>query len=147
MIIRQMQECDLSQVIEIEQAAYVFPWTLQNIKDCLNHDIYTVLVLEIEKKVMGYGILSIAADEAELLNLCIHPKWQACGYGHRLLTHLLQYAQNKNVHRIFLEVRISNTAAITLYDKTGFKEVGKRKAYYQNGTHFREDALILAFQA
>ncbi len=142
MIVRQMQETDLPRIMEIERAAYPFPWTVQNIKDCL-HGV--AKVFELDDNLIGYGLMSIAADEADILNLCIHPLWQSRGYGQFILKHLLELAKQKNVKFVYLEVRVSNKAAIKLYHQTGFKQIGERKRYYQNGDN-REDALILALK-
>jgi ribosomal-protein-alanine N-acetyltransferase len=140
---RPMQEADLPRVMEIEGAAYPFPWTLRLFKDCLQVG-YNVQVLELEQKIMGYGLMSVAAGEAQILNLCVHPDWQGCGYGRYILEHLLDMARQKEVKSVFLEVRLSNEAAFHLYHQAGFNQIGERKRYYPNGDKGREDALILA---
>lgn len=140
--LRPMQEADLPRVIEIERAAYPFPWTLRLFHDCLRVD-YNAKVLELELMI-GYGIMSVAAGEAQILNLCIHPDWQACGYGRQILEHLLDIARQKEVISVFLEVRSSNETAIHLYHKTGFNQIGVRNGYYPNGDKGREDAHIMA---
>ena len=93
--------------------------------------------------IQGYGILSIAAGEAHLLNLCVRPETQRQGVGEKMLVHLVSLARRHYAEIIFLEVRQSNAAARRLYDKAGFNELGNRKDYYpaEDG---REDALILA---
>ncbi len=140
---RPLQTADLARIVEIENLAYSFPWKLSLFKDCLRVG-YTAEVLVLKKQIMAYGFMSIAADEAQILNLCVHPKWQGCGYGRQMLEHLLDIANLKGVQSVFLEVRASNQAAIHLYDKIGFKQIGIRRAYYRNGDHEREDALVLA---
>ncbi len=141
--LRTMQEADLSVVVEIEIAAYPFPWTKQIFHDCLRVG-YHAWVLELDYNLVGYGMMSMAANEAHILNLCVHPSFQRCGYGRRILNHLLKLAKQKQVEIIFLEVRPSNQAAINLYQQIGFNQVGMRKKYYPNGDQDREDALILA---
>lgn len=141
--LRAMQEIDLPIIIEIEQAAYPFPWTLQIFRDCLRVG-YKARVLERDDDIIGYGIMSTGAQEAHILNLCIHPNLQRCGYGQRLLNHLLALARQQNTQTVFLEVRPSNPAAIHLYLKTGFNQIGMRKGYYPNGKQGREDAVIMA---
>ena len=143
-ILRPMQENDLPKVMQIEKAAYPFPWTLRLFKDCLQVG-YTASVLELEH-LIAYGLMSIAADEAQILNLCVHPDWQTCGYGRYLLKHLLKLAKQKRAKSVFLEVRPSNEAAIHLYHQTGFNQIGVRKRYYPNGDKGREDALIFAME-
>lgn len=141
--LRPMQEADLPTVLEIEMAAYPLPWSKLNFRDCLRVG-YQAWVLELDYQIVGYGLMSIAAGEAHLLNLCVHPHFQCCGYGRRLLKQLLKIAKQHRTDTVFLEVRISNQAAISLYQHMGFNQVGLRKNYYPNGTNQREDALIFA---
>jgi [ribosomal protein S18]-alanine N-acetyltransferase len=140
--IRLMQPSDLKAVAAVERAAYDYPWSLGIFRDCLLAGYYC-LVLEVGGTVTGYGIMSIAAAEAHLLNLCVHPDAQRFGYGRRLLNALLVKGQDSGVDKVFLEVRPSNHKALKLYDSVGFEQIGIRPAYYQaeNG---REDAIILA---
>ena len=91
---------------------------------------------------MGYGIISIGAGEAQLLNLCIRRKYRAQGLGRWLLGHLIDVAGRHNADSMFLEVRPSNRAALRLYQRMGFNEVGVRKGYYP-GKNGPDDAIIL----
>ncbi|OUD12184.1 ribosomal-protein-alanine N-acetyltransferase [Thioflexithrix psekupsensis] len=138
--LRPMQPTDLPEVFTIEQQAYVFPWTLRILQDCLKAG-YRAWVLEEGTHLVGYAFLSVAAGEAHLLNLCVDPSYHNRGYGRRLLNHILQLARQYQVDMIFLEVRPSNIPALHLYTSAGFNQIGVRKNYYphQNG---REDALI-----
>jgi ribosomal-protein-alanine N-acetyltransferase len=138
--IRPMTMADLPIVLEIEIAAYPFPWRLQTFQDCLKAG-YHADVLEINQTIIGYGLMLKVMDEAQILNICIHPTQQGYGYGRKMLEHLLQFAQLTK--SVFLEVRPSNIAALKLYKNMGFKQVGIRKKYYPNGNQEREDALIL----
>jgi len=140
--IRMMQPTDLKAIAEVERAAYEFPWSLGIFRDCLLAGYYCI-VLEIDGTVSGYSIMSIAAAEAHVLNICVHPRAQSRGYGRRLLNTLLDKAREAGVDKIFLEVRPSNKHAIALYRSVGFEEVGIRPAYYQ-ARWGREDAVILA---
>jgi ribosomal-protein-alanine N-acetyltransferase len=139
-----MQESDLPTVMAIETAAYPFPWTLQNFKDSLQVG-YRAKVLELDDHLIGYGLMSIGAREANILNLCVHPNYQRSGNGRRILKHLLALAKKEEVTTVFLEVRTSNHAAVQLYLQTGFNQVGIRKDYYIQGKNQKEDGLILAF--
>ena len=87
--------------------------------------------------------MSVAAGEAHLLNLCVHPNAQHLGYGRRLLNALLMKAADADADRVFLEVRPSNEIALQLYRSVGFERIGMRPAYYQ-AEYGREDAVILA---
>jgi ribosomal-protein-alanine N-acetyltransferase len=140
--IRLMQPSDLKSVAAVERAAYAFPWSLGIFRDCLLAGYYC-LVLDVGQNVTGYGIMSIAAAEAHLLNLCVHPNAQRSGYGRRLLNALLLRAEDADVEKIFLEVRPSNLAALRLYRSVGFEQIGIRPAYYQ-AERGREDAVVLS---
>ena len=140
--IRSMSPVDLKAVAAVEQASYQFPWSQGIFRDCLLAG-YQCLVVEIGGTISGYAIMSVAAGEAHILNLCVHPECQQRGYGRRLLNALLIKAQALGVERVFLEVRPSNDVAIRLYRSAGFEQIGVRPSYYQ-ASGGREDAVIFA---
>lgn len=141
---RPMCDGDLDAIMAIERRAYPFPWTHGIFRDCLRAD-YPAWVLHSDGAIIGYGVLSVAADEAHVLNVCIDPQLQNAGHGRRLLRALLKVARGRGVQRVFLEVRPSNPAAIALYHDEGFNEIGRRPRYYPalNG---REDAIVMAIE-
>jgi ribosomal-protein-alanine N-acetyltransferase len=140
-VIRVMKSSDLDEVAQIEACSYDFPWSRGIFSDCLLANYFTV-ALDKGGEIIGYAIVSAAAAEAHILNLCIDPDWRRLGYGQLLLDYLLEYAADTHIDRIFLEVRPSNAAAIQLYERQGFSQLGVRKAYYR-AHHGREDALVL----
>jgi [ribosomal protein S18]-alanine N-acetyltransferase len=110
-LIRAMQSADLKAVAAVEKAAYVYPWSLGIFRDCMLAG-YHCMVLDVDGHVGGYGIMSIAASEAHLLNICVHPDWQSLGYGRRMLNALLNRAGQAGAETVFLEVRPSNSVAL-----------------------------------
>jgi len=140
--IRQMRHEDLAHVSDIERRSYDFPWSHGVFRDCLLAG-YQCIVLDRDGDVAGYGILSVAAGEAHILNLCIEPAYRSHGYGERMLDEILFRARAASVQEVFLEVRPSNRHAIALYKKKGFHKVANRPAYYQ-ARKGREDAAVLA---
>lgn len=140
--LRPMVRADVPEVIAIERAAYPFPWTEGILYDCLRVG-YQCWVLERGGRIEGYGIMSHGAGEAHILNLCIRPAAQRQGLGERLLRHIMAEARRHDADTLLLEVRPSNEAALRLYGKLGFSQVGQRPDYYpaEGG---REHALILA---
>jgi len=140
--VRDMDHDDLAMVSDIERRSYEFPWSHGVFRDCLLAG-YRSIVLIRENRVAGYGILSVAAGEAHILNLCIDPEFRSLGYGERLLEELLFRARAASVREVFLEVRPSNETALALYRKKGFYQVANRPAYYQSHQG-REDAAVLA---
>jgi len=140
--VRSMRHEDLAHVSDIERRSYDFPWSHGVFRDCLLAG-YQCIVLECDGDVAGYGILSVAAGEAHILNLCVDPKLRSLGYGERLLDEMLFRARTSSVREIFLEVRPSNVNALALYRKKGFHKVADRPAYYQ-AHDGREDASVLS---
>jgi ribosomal-protein-alanine N-acetyltransferase len=142
--LRPMREDDLDTVMEIERRAYPFPWTRGIFRDCLRAG-YPAWVLDAGDHVAGYGLLSVAAGEAHILNVCADPALPRQGHGRRLLRALLQQARGRGAQRVFLEVRPSNSAAIALYHAEGFNEIGRRPRYYPAAAG-REDAIVMALE-
>ena len=139
--LRTMSHEDLSLVSDIERRSYEFPWSHGVFRDCLLAG-YQCVVLERDGDVAGYSVLSIAAGEAHILNICVDPEFRSMGYGERLLDEVLFRTRTTSVLEIFLEVRPSNINALALYKKKGFHKVSKRPAYYQ-AEDGREDADVL----
>lgn len=140
--IRPMVHDDVVTVSDIERRSYEFPWSHGVFRDCLLAG-YSCTVIERENLAVGYGILSVAAGEAHILNLCVDPSFRDLGYGERLLDEVLDWARREDVKEVFLEVRPSNEKAIALYAKRGFRQIAKRPAYYQANAG-REDAAVFS---
>lgn len=141
--LRPMVETDLSRVIKIEEAAYPFPWTFGIFRDCLRVG-YHCYVYENPGGLIGHGVMSVAAGECHMLNICVHPDWQRRGFGRQLTEFLMDAARARGVTTALLEVRASNLVAYRLYQNLGFNEVGLRHHYYPGFGGAREDAIILA---
>ena len=142
--LRTMRAEDLDQVTAIEIVNYEYPWTQMIFRDCLRAG-YNCWVLAQGVEVIGYGVLTNAAGEAHVLNVCIAADHQGTGLGKRLMQRLIDLARWHRTERIFLEVRPSNTRAIALYDQLGFNEIGKRPNYYP-AKRGREDAIVMALE-
>jgi ribosomal-protein-alanine N-acetyltransferase len=141
---RQMMLADIDAVFAIEQAVQAYPWTRGNFSDSLAGG-HLCFVDGAEGEIRGYVILMPAVDEAELLNIGVAAAHQRKGMGRKLLQEVLELVREKNMRRVFLEVRPSNTAAVALYRSAGFAEVGVRRGYYQNLNGI-EDALVMAHE-
>lgn len=141
MILRDMTEADLDAVLGIEREVHAHPWTLGNFSDALRSK-YVCKVYEHEGQMLGYAVLMLAVDEAELLDIAISARHQRQGWGGKLLEEMMTLARRRNMQRVVLEVRASNQAAIDLYRKAGFADIGLRREYYpaKNG---REDAILM----
>ncbi len=139
---RPMKDNDLAEILAIEQSAYIYPWSGIIFQDCLRVG-YCCWVLEYDKMIFAYGVMSVAAGECHLLNLCVRPDVQNKGYGSMMLEYLLGLARQHSADTAFLEVRPSNVYARKLYHRAGFNEVGMRRDYYP-AEFGKEDAIILA---
>ncbi|HUE11271.1 MAG TPA: ribosomal protein S18-alanine N-acetyltransferase [Steroidobacteraceae bacterium] len=139
--IRPMHDLDVPVVVAIERAAYQFPWSEGIFRDCLWVG-YVCRVVEIGGELAGYGIMSVGAGEAHVLNVCIRDDHRGRGLARKVLLYLLDRARIAGMCEAFLEVRPSNTAAARLYHSLGFEQVGIRRGYYQ-ATGGREDAAVL----
>jgi ribosomal-protein-alanine N-acetyltransferase len=155
-VLRPMTWDDLEEVHQNETASYEFPWSLGILRDCLRVGylcyVYetggprlppTVPAAAARGRLLGHGIMSLAAGECHLLNVCVHPDYQRRGLGQRLVEYLLEAATSRGARLALLEVRVSNQTAYRLYTRLGFDEVGIRQNYYPAHVG-REDAIILA---
>lgn len=140
-LIRPMVESDVLDVVGVERASYQFPWSEGIFRDCLRVG-YVCRVVSIADQVIGYGVMSIGAGEAHILNLCVSEVLRCRGIGRRLLGYLIERGTAAGMSEAFLEVRPSNAAALRLYRSYGFEQVGTRRGYYQ-AVGGREDAAVL----
>ena len=140
-VIRAMRGSDVADVVAIERAAYQFPWSDGIFRDCLRVG-YVCRVVTMAREVMAYGVMSLGAGEAHILNLCVAEAYRCRGVGRRLLGSLIERAAAAGMADAFHEVRPSNTVAIRLYLALGFEQVGIRRGYYQ-AANGREDAAVL----
>lgn len=140
--LRPMREHDLPRVIDVEQRAYEFPWTLGIFTDCLRAG-YCCWSLLLGDRLVGYGIMVVTLDEAHILNICVDPAYQRRGFAQKILDQLVQLALRHRASMVFLEVRPSNLAARHLYARNGFAQIAVRRGYYP-ARDGREDAFVLS---
>jgi ribosomal-protein-alanine N-acetyltransferase len=136
-----MHELDVPMVVAIERSAYQFPWSEGIFRDCLRVG-YVCRLIEVGGDIAGYGIMSIGAGEAHILNVCMRSDYRSRGLARQVLLYLIDKARAAGMYEAFLEVRPSNTVAARLYHSLGFEQVGVRRGYYQ-ATDGREDAAVL----
>jgi ribosomal-protein-alanine N-acetyltransferase len=136
-----MHELDVPVVVSIERAAYQFPWSEGIFRDCLRVG-YLCRLVEVGADIAGYGIMSMGAGEAHILNVCVRADYRGRGLARQLMLYLIDRARTAGMYEAFLEVRPSNTTAARLYHALGFVQVGVRRGYYQ-ATNGREDAAVL----
>ncbi len=141
-MMRTLYHADLPQLLAIEKSVHISPWNEETFKICFQSG-YVGWVLEADGKIVGFIIVSQAREECHILNVCIAHAYQHQGYGFKLMHKALNHARDHEVTIAYLEVRRSNTRAITLYRKMGFHYIGERKEYYPS-PQGAEDALLFA---
>ena len=138
---------DLSIIMSIARDAFMLPWSAAMMRDSLLAAHTQVFgMFDDAGHIIGFVVFSIVLDEIELLSMAVNPDYQKQGYGRSLLGHVISQAKKNKTESIFLEVRHSNTRALNLYQKEGFKVIGERKAYYpvEDMQKTREDAVLLS---
>lgn len=143
-MIREMSLSDVDRVILIEREIFLFPWTPVNFSDSIKAG-YQCRVMEVCDEIVGYGILMLGPDEGHLLTIGIAASWHQRGFGSQLLQYFIDLARSNLLTSFILDVRESNTSAIHLYHRTGFKQIGVRKGYYP-AMCGREDALVMKLE-
>ncbi len=140
MMITEMNASHVPQVAALEKICFADPWSEMSIASELQSLwSYWLVALE-EDRVVGYVGSQSSIDEADIMNVAVHPDFRRRGVAEALIIRLVSDLKERGIHALLLEVRVSNTPAITLYEKLGFSQVGRRKNYYHNP---KEDALIL----
>lgn len=140
---RRMTESDLDQVMEIEEDSFTTPWSKTSFRNLLGRGDANLWVAEIDEQLVGYAVLWYVLREAELGNIAVVSGWRGQGIGGRLLRWVVESARARGTERLFLEVRESNRAAQTLYERHGFVQVGVRRRYYRAPV---EDARVMCLR-
>lgn len=141
--LKRVSRDQLSAVLELDQLCFGGLWTLEGYQrelDSPNSDLLGLFVPVEPHFLVGIGCFWAILDEAHITILAVHPQYQRQGFGQALLYSLLTLATDCGLERATLEVGASNSAALSLYQKYGFKTAGRRRGYYKDTG---EDALIL----
>jgi len=142
--IRLLEADDIPIVAALAKKNMIYPWSEQVFQDCMKADYHAWVICDADE-VFGFVIVLNQLNECQLLNVCIDQQYQRAGYARQLLHYLFDEIRSHGLHRISLEVRRSNSAAIALYYAMGFIDVGLRKNYYPADLG-REDALIMMLE-
>ncbi len=128
-------------MMEIERKAFLDPWSIVFVKDALSGANFDNVGLFLNGKLIGYAVMSVVIDEADITTLAIDPAFHRQGYASLLLEHMLEHAKKHKIAKLFLEVRVSNAAGMALYKKFGFEVIHIRKNYYPEP--HPEDAYVM----
>ena len=135
-----MKEEDIDSVLDISSLSFSIPWSKDSYIQELTNPIARYLIAKIDDKVVGFMGTWIVLDESHITNIAVHPNYRKQGIGSSLLEEFLKYCKSQGCIAYTLEVRNSNKAARTLYEKYNFKQEGVRKGYYEDT---KEDAIIM----
>ena len=130
----------VTQVAALEKLCFSAPWSEASVAGELDNPLSVWLVCEDQGRVLGYVGSQTVLDETDMMNIAVLPEARRAGIGERLILSLIELLKDRGSRSLALEVRASNTPAISLYKKLGFLQVGRRPNYYRSP---REDALIL----
>lgn len=143
MCVRLAKKNDEGALTEIANRNLGEAFSEEDFKSSFNNPQMIVLLYEKSKEPFGYLAATFAADEAELIQIAVDKEIRGCGIGTRLLKDLIERLKQLKVATIFLEVRLSNLAAIAFYEGFNFKKVGTRPGFYVNP---KEDAIIMRLE-
>ncbi len=138
--VSRMTEKDLPEVLAIEQASFPMPFSENMFRTELLLDVASLWVVKLEGHVAGYLDYWKVADEMHVITIAVRADCKRKNIASKLIEHMIHDAKQRGVSFISLDVRVSNTPALHLYNKYGFQRTGVRKGYYQDN---REDALIM----
>ncbi|WFD10007.1 ribosomal protein S18-alanine N-acetyltransferase [Tepidibacter hydrothermalis] len=139
-VIRNLQEKDIDDLVEIEELCFKTPWTKHSLQKELKNKLARYKVIEKDSKIVAYAGIWFVVDEGHITNVAVHPDHRGLGHGNQIIEALIDECAKSNIISMTLEVRKSNDTAIKLYKKYGFKLSGIRPGYY---TDTQEDALIM----
>jgi len=138
-----MEEKDVAHVLEIESLSFPNPWREMTFRgEIYNQPVSFpfVIVHKFQRKIIGYVIFWCIKERAQINNIAIHPDFRRMGIAESVLFQVLDQIRKAGAKLITLEVRLSNLAARSLYNKLGFEVFGIKENYYNDP---REDALIM----
>ena len=140
MEIKKLESADACAVLEIMERSFSVPWSLGTVETLISSENASCLGAFEDGVLIGYAFLEQVLDEGSLTDIAVHPEHRRKGVSAALMQMLMQKATSLNLAFVTLEVRVSNTPAVSLYRKFGFEDVGRRPAYYTLPT---EDALLM----
>lgn len=139
-VIRELQDMDLDIICALEEASFAMPWKREDFKELIESEKSVYLVIEVNGEVIGTAGYTDQVGEGYINNVVINPDYRNRGYGKMLMEAVIGKAAEVNITDLTLEVRVSNTAALRLYESVGFESVGTRKRFYERPV---EDAYVM----
>ena len=139
-VIEEADIGSLSGIALVELECFSTPWSRAAIAESMNHEPWHFIVAKCGGEVVGYVGVYIILDEGQVSNIAVLPAFRGRGIGKSLIDALFELCLGLGCEKITLELRKSNTSALSLYKKCGFGIVGSRPRFYSNPT---EDAILM----
>lgn len=138
--IDEMKESDATEFARIDKECFAIPWSEKAFSDEYSNGAATYFAARSEDGCVGYiGFWNVGSGD--ITNIAVCEKYRRQGIGGRLIGAVIKRASELGLEFLTLEVRKSNAAARSLYEKYGFEEIGLRKRYYRDNN---EDAIIMS---
>lgn len=137
---RQLCEDDLDRICEMEERSFSMPWKREDFKDLLEHDESVYMVILLDGFIIGAAGYTFNGFEGYINNVVIDEDFRGEGYSKVLMESLLNHGREEGINEYTLEVRVSNTPAVKLYESLGFVSEGVRKNFYERPV---EDAFVM----
>jgi ribosomal-protein-alanine N-acetyltransferase len=142
-VMNDMRPEDVPEVLSIERASFTTPWSGTLFMNEIYKPLSVAKVVRSGENIVGYICADQVLDEGHILNVTVHSEHRRRGMAAHMVSHVIGLLAGRACKTIFLEVRISNEAALRMYEKTGFSMITVRKRYY---TAPEEDAVIMKLQ-
>ena len=143
---KKLTTIEIPSVISIEELNSDYPWSQGQFTTSIKNSNNLCYSLSFNGRTIGYLIVMLSVDTADILNIGIDSDFKRQGHGTALLIHLIEELRKRNISEILLEVRAGNKSAIQFYKRQGFEKISVRKNYYtknsKNQSH-REDGIIM----
>lgn len=140
LVIRKLQDSDIEDLSAIEAASFSMPWSPDDFRDLLSREYCFYLVALVEGQIAGSAGLTNLCNEGNIDNVVVAESYRGRGIATALLQELISQGESQGIEAFTLEVRVSNTVAIHVYEKLGFVSEGIRPRFYEKPV---EDALIM----
>ena len=137
-----IEDMKLSDLENLDISKFDDFWNIHILKEELTSETSHFICAKLENKIVGFAGIKIIVDEADIMNIAVKEDYRRQGIATLLLNHILSLCKQKSLKAINLEVNEENFSAISLYQKFGFKECGRRKQYYDN----KYDAILMSMR-
>ena len=141
--IRWMIRRDMTEVLDIEQASFEFPWLEEDFLRCLRQRNCIGMVAEFDERVVGFMVYELHKDQLHVLNFSVRPDVRRRGIGQQMVNKLVGKLSRKGRNRIVLEIRETNLAAQMFFKNLGFRAVSVLRDYYDDTV---EDAYVMQYR-